>query len=440
VVEARAPGKVILSGEHAVVHGTAAVAAALGLYSTARIRHRPLSPGTEEFLVLELPQLNVHVSWSLKMIEEILDPPSLQYPNPLVVKECSDSDMTRLGSFVVKQLSWGAPKGTVAAVTTFLFLYTSILGLQPITVRVTSDLPVGAGLGSSAAYCVCLAAALLDLAATFDSPTEAITTPKEQGSQKLADTGNWHDVDEKNLELVNKWAFEGERIIHGRPSGIDNTVSSYGYVVRFKQGELMRLHSPMPLRMLLTNTNVGRNTKALVAGVGERALRHPAAMAAIFKAIDGIAEEVVSILLSPSNPGLDSDDEHEHKDEARSWQQLPDECLPKSDIASVVRTKEEAKLEELVEMNQGLLQCIGVSHVSIEAICQITAAFKLQSKLTGAGGGGCVLTLLPKQMSSTYVEVVKVDLEGQGFSCFEAAIGGHGVQVRQELNPDGGDE
>jgi mevalonate kinase len=168
--------------------------------------------------------------------------------------------------------------------------------------------------------------------------------------------------------------------------------------VRFKQGELMRLHSPMPLRMLLTNTNVGRNTKALVAGVGERALRHPAAMAAIFKAIDGIAEEVVSILLSPSNPGLDSDDEHEHKDEARSWQQLPDECLPKSDIASVVRTKEEAKLEELVEMNQGLLQCIGVSHVSIEAICQITAAFKLQSKLTGAGGGGCVLTLLPKRI------------------------------------------
>jgi hypothetical protein len=45
VVEARAPGKVILSGEHAVVHGSAAVAAALGLYSTARIRHRPLSPG-----------------------------------------------------------------------------------------------------------------------------------------------------------------------------------------------------------------------------------------------------------------------------------------------------------------------------------------------------------------------------------------------------------
>jgi hypothetical protein len=46
-------------------------------------------------------------------------------------------------------------------------------------------------------------------------------------------------------------------------------------------------------------------------------------------------------------------------------------------------------------MSQGLLQCLGVSHVSIAAVRQITAAFKLQSKLTGAAGGGCVLTLLP---------------------------------------------
>jgi mevalonate kinase len=64
------------------------------------------------------------------------------------------------------------------------------------------------------------------------------------------------------------------------------------------QGELMHLHSPMPLRILLTNSNVGWITKALVAGVGKRALRHPEAMAAIFEAIDHIADEVVSILLS----------------------------------------------------------------------------------------------------------------------------------------------
>jgi hypothetical protein len=82
-------------------------------------------------------------------------------------------------------------------------------------------------------------------------------------------------------------------------------------------------------------------------------------------------------------------------DEAKSWQ-FPDECLPTGDITTVLRAKEEAKFEELVGMSQGFLQCLGVSHVSIAVVCQITAAFKLQSKLTGAGGGGCVLTLLPK--------------------------------------------
>ncbi len=71
-----------------------------------------------------------------------------------------------------------------------------------------------------------------------------------------------------------------------------------GYVVRFMQGELMHLHSPMSLWILLTNSNVGWNMKALVTGVGKRALRHPEAMAAIFEALDHIADEVVSILLS----------------------------------------------------------------------------------------------------------------------------------------------
>ncbi|KAG2409215.1 Mevalonate kinase [Vigna angularis] len=32
----------------------------------------------------------------------------------------------------------------------------------------------------------------------------------------------------KDLEFVNKWGFEGEKIIHGKPSGIGNTVSAYG--------------------------------------------------------------------------------------------------------------------------------------------------------------------------------------------------------------------
>ncbi|PRQ19774.1 putative mevalonate kinase [Rosa chinensis] len=80
-----------------------------------------------------------------------------------------------------------------------------------------------------------------------------------------------------------------------------------------------------------------------------------------------------------------------------------------------------------MEMNQGLLQCTGVSHASI--ILRTTLKYKLASKLTGSGGGGCVLTLLPTLLSATVVDKVTAELESCGFPCLTAAIGGQGVQV-----------
>jgi len=84
---------------------------------------------------------------------------------------------------------------------------------RPATVTVTSELPLGSGLGSSAAFCVSLSGALLALTAS------AGLDYSNQG---------WATYGETGLHLVNKWALEGEKIIHGKPSGIDNTVSRYG--------------------------------------------------------------------------------------------------------------------------------------------------------------------------------------------------------------------
>ncbi|KAL6323945.1 hypothetical protein AAG906_006215 [Vitis piasezkii] len=379
-VRARAPGKIILAGEHAVVHGSAAVAASINLYTHVSLRFHSISDD-DHTLKLHLKDMALEFSWSIERIKEVLQ--EVGCPFSSTPTTCTPEFIKLIAALLIEQNIPEAKIGLASGVSAFLWLYTCIQGFKPATVVITSELPLGSGLGSSASFCVSLSAALLALS--------------DSASLDFSHQG-WSVFGENELELVNKWAFEGEKIIHGKPSGIDNSVSTFGNMIKFKSGSLTRLSSNMPLKMLVTNTKVGRNTKALVAGVSERTLRHPNAMKAVFNAVDFISEELSTIIQSPA----------------------PDEL-------SI--TEKEEKLGELMEMNQGLLQCMGVSHASIETVLRTTLKYKLASKLTGAGGGGCVLTLLPTLLSGTVVNKVIAALESCEFQCLIAGIGGNGVEI-----------
>ena len=101
----------------------------------------------------------------------------------------------------------------------------------------TSQLPVGAGLGSSAAFAVAFAGAMLSATGKLTStihPNGTQKIPELLGAKLSIVNGASHsqasffDWSDHDLDLINKWAFTVEQIIHGTPSGIDNCISSHG--------------------------------------------------------------------------------------------------------------------------------------------------------------------------------------------------------------------
>ncbi|KAG7030830.1 Mevalonate kinase [Cucurbita argyrosperma subsp. argyrosperma] len=412
-VRARAPGKIILSGEHAVVHGSMAVAASISLYTSVSLAFHSHSDqmhlllDNDDTLKLQLKDMALEFSWPVGRIKEAVAGfnTAISSSSPT---SCPAECLKSIGALVEEQNIPEAKIGLASGVSAFLWLYSCIQGFKPATVVVTSELPLGSGLGSSAAFCVALSAALLALS---DS---VVVDMVHQG---------WSSFGEKELDLLNKWAFQGEKIIHGKPSGIDNTVSTYGMLLIYQSNtasllefydylvlemkvehHLTLMKSNLPLRMLITNTKEGRNTKALVASVSERTIRHHDALNFIFNAVDSISKELSGIIESPVSGELSISEKEEN-------------------------------IAELMEMNQGLLQSMGVSHASIETVQRTTLKYKLASKLTGAGGGGCVLTLLPTLLSGTIVDMVISELESCGFQCLIAGIGGSGVEISFDASP-----
>lgn len=94
-----------------------------------------------------------------------------------------------------------------------------------------STLPIGAGLGSSASFSTCSATAILLLHQRISIPP----LPLPASEPREGDPGHIH-VSHKGrraiapsiADEVNRWAFVAEKILHGNPSGVDNSVAVFG--------------------------------------------------------------------------------------------------------------------------------------------------------------------------------------------------------------------
>ncbi|KAL9931224.1 hypothetical protein V8E36_009901 [Tilletia maclaganii] len=432
-----APGKVILFGEHAVVHGVTAIAAAVGLrcYASISSLQPVLGSSGPRSISLSLPDLGVKHVWAVDSLPWGKIPARI----PSRLTGASKGDSVEVPTSLDEGLKTAIEQcvGTVvnesqtshAASVAFLYLFLLIAKREAryagVSMVIRSALPIGAGLGSSAAVSTCIASALL-------------YTQGHLPALSTTETG----IPAAHAEVINAYAFLAEKVIHGNPSGVDNSVATFGGALAFtraheynalKANELEVLRGFSKVRFLLTDTRVGRDTKTLVANVGRQKEAEPERVMQRLNAIQKISETARSALKTSAA--------------ASSLVTLVSAADGK-DGASLSRQELLANLEELMDENHTHLVDLQVSHPRLEEIRTVTkerpassadgdsAATSrrrpLATKLTGAGGGGCAVTLIPDDLGDAEVSELIADLQARGFVCYETSVGGAGVGVLVE--------
>ncbi|EWC44619.1 hypothetical protein DRE_06608 [Drechslerella stenobrocha 248] len=373
-----APAKVIMYGEHAVVHGK------VRCNCRSAVRHLPRDKRT---VTLHFADIDLNHTWDIESLPwEFFSSPSKKRLHFDTVDSLEPELLEALNPFLES-----ITNKYHSAATAFLYVYLCLGSKHsPAAVfTLRSTIPIGAGLGSSASICVCLSAAMLLQSGMIIHP-----------SAKL-----FEEECARQLKRINDWAFVGEMCIHGNPSGVDNTVATGGKAVLFRRGdyskppEVKRLEHFPELPLMLVNTNQPRRTADLVSNVHGLRNAHPTTCGLMLDAIDNVTAEAMMLL----------DNKHFRPDDSHL-----------------------TRLGELVRINHGLLVSLGVSHPKLERVRQIVDGSGIGwTKLTGAGGGGCAFSILKPggPVEQAKKAAVEETLEEEGMVTYEATLGGDGVGV-----------
>jgi len=229
---------------------------------------------------------------------------------------------------------------------------------NPIRIHMAGALKAVGGVGASAAVCVSLARALNE---EFDL--------------------GYDD------EAINRIAYEGEKAYAGTPSGIDNTASTFGGLIRFEKNleggpnRIETLKPKEPIRIVMGNSGLTANTKAAVAGVRERKELYPERYEGIFKEAQELAEKAQA-------------------------------ALDAYDLEEVGR---------LMDRNHEFLQQIEVSHPRLDELVRIARENgAIGAKMTGGGLGGYMVALTPDRETQDRVAAA---MDAAGYEGHKRMIG-----------------
>jgi hydroxymethylglutaryl-CoA reductase len=229
---------------------------------------------------------------------------------------------------IAPAVSTGLKEGGYAVPLAALECAAELTGLDPasITASATADVPLGVGLGSSAALSVALIRALARFA-----------------GQPVSDA------------VVCARAFEIEKIFHGFPSGIDNTIATYGGLIAFRRGDTVKpLATARSIPLVIALGRAPRETQKTVRGLRQRWENSPALYEPLFDEIDHLVNQALQAMTTGDLPMTGA----------------------------------------LMNANHRLLQRLEISTEELDEMVALARdSGALGAKLTGGGGGGAVICL-----------------------------------------------
>jgi mevalonate kinase len=268
MITCSAPGKVYLFGEHAVVYGESAICCAVELRTKVSVEK------SDEII-----------------IESVLGQTGL------------DLNVHPYVSYVIEKIRQFAD-------------------IKGVRIVIESELPVGSGLGSSA----------------------AVTVATIQALNNLYECG-------LSLEDIARTAHEIERMVQGNASPTDTYVSTMGGVIMIPQRKKLDL---INCPIVIGNTHKFSSTKELVGNVAKLRSDFPSVVKPILSNIGQISI-------------------------------LAEKMVAESDYKTIGK---------LMNINQGLLDAIGVGSAELSSLVYAArGSGAISAKITGAGGGGCMVAL-----------------------------------------------
>ncbi len=302
-ISATAPGKVILFGEHAVVYGRPAIAV-------------PVNEVGVKAYILALPALapdNIKIN-----------APGIQLKTELS-QLSSEHPFTILFATIKKELK--------------------LTHYPAFQIKISSNIPVAAGMGSGAAVSVAIIRAITTFLGISVSPS-----------------------------VISKIAFEVEKVYHGNPSGIDNTVIAFQQPIYYlRSTPLIPLRPKESFNLLVADSGIPASTHKAVSFVQERWNEKKDQYNSFFDSIGEITNQ------------------------ARRWI----EDSPVNNIGP------------LMTQNHQILKKIGVSNSILDNMVETALnAGALGAKLCGAGTGGNMVALV----SPSTIEPVIESLAAIGIS------------------------